>query len=194
MRLYRIDPAALQRLASLQTTAASTALVLHPPNSTPTFADPASLRVAYAMRQVLPLPRNPGPLGLSYDGSMGSLADRVGEPRSVYRGLRPAALDLLIELAARVRALSGVSSPLIVSGTVADKRYQRLLGDAAVPLAATGYSFAIERHYASGAQARAFQAMLDELQALDLIAWSREPTTIDITVASDADQVIVNGP
>jgi hypothetical protein len=36
--------------------------------------------------------------------------------------------------------------------------------------------------------------MLDRLQALDLIAWSREPTTIDVTVASDAGRAIVDGP
>jgi hypothetical protein len=35
--------------------------------------------------------------------------------------------------------------------------------------------------------------MLDQLQALDLIAWVRSPQTIEITVASDAGQVIVDG-
>jgi hypothetical protein len=40
----------------------------------------------------------------------------------------------------------------------------------------------------------AFQAMLDRLQALNLVAWSRRATTIDITVAPDASRAIVNGP
>ena len=31
-----------------------------------------------------------------------------------------------------------------------------------------------------------FQAVLDRLQSLNLIAWAREPDTIRITVASDA--------
>ena len=60
--------------------------------------------------------------------------------------------------------------------------------------ATTGYSFQIYRHYLNRAQALAFQAMLDRLQALDLIAWERTPTTIDVTVASDASQAIVDGP
>ncbi len=194
MHLYRSDRPALARLASLEAVAGTNALVLRPSASTPTFADPAALRAAYASRAVLPLPRNASTLGVAYDPSMGSLAHRLGEPARVYQGLRPPALDLLIEMAARVRALSGVSAPLVVSETVSDRRYQALLGDSALPLAATGYSFAIERRYASGAQADALQAMLDQLQALNLIAWVREPSRIDIVVASNAGQAIVDGP
>jgi hypothetical protein len=124
---------------------------------------------------------------------MGGLARRFGEPARLYRGLRPAALDLLIELAARVRALSGVSAPLQVVGTVTDRRYAAALGGAPV-LSSAGWTFQIARHYASRAQAEAFQAMLDRLQALNLIAWSRTLETIDITVASDAAKTIVDGP
>ena len=40
----------------------------------------------------------------------------------------------------------------------------------------------------------ACQAMLDRLQALNLIAWTRGVTTIDVTVASGAGQAIVDGP
>ncbi len=194
MHLYRTDRAALSRLSALQTAADSDAEVLHPPASTPAFADPGALRAAYESRSVLPLPKNASSLGLAYDPSMGSFAHRHGQPPALYRGLRPPALDLLIELSARVRALSGSSAPLVVSSTVSDKRYQDLLGASAMPLAATGYSFAISRRYASPAQAQAFQAMLDQLQALNVIAWVRTPTTIDVTVASDAGKVIVNGP
>jgi hypothetical protein len=124
---------------------------------------------------------------------MGELARHFGEPVLLYRGLRPAALDLLIELAARVRALSGVSAPLKVAGSVTDKRYAALLGGAPV-LSSAGWTFQIARSYASRAQAEAFQAMLDRLQALNVIAWARTPDTIDVTVASDASKVIVNGP
>ncbi len=193
MRLYRTDRAALVRLASLQTAGASDAEVLHPPDSTPSFTDPGALRAGYANRSVLPLPSNSRALGLAYDPGMGSLAHSLGQPPRLYQGLRPPALDLLIELAARVRALSH-SPAIVVASTVSDKRYQDLLGVSAVPTAATGYSFAIERRYASRAQAAALQAMLDQLQALNLIAWVRTPTTIDVTVASDAGKVIVNGP
>jgi hypothetical protein len=142
---------------------------------------------------VLPLPSNPGALGIAYDPAMGSLAARLGQPVALYRGLRPPALDLLIELAARVRTLSGGSAPLRIASTVADRQYLNLLPLPPTPLASTGYSFAIERRYASRRQADALQAMLDQLQALDLIAWVRSPQTIEITVASDAGQVIVDG-
>ena len=36
---------------------------------------------------------------------------------------------------------------------------------------ATGFAFDIRRRYRNGAQAEAFQYMLDRLQALNLIAW-----------------------
>jgi hypothetical protein len=194
MRLYRGDLPALERLVSLQTGLGSGAEVLHPPASTPVFSQPADLRAAYASRAVLPLPSDPGALGLSYSPAMGALAGRLGQPARTYEGLRAPALDVLIELGARVRALSGGSAPLTVQSTVTDKRYQALLGAGAVPLAAAGYSFAIERRYVSGAQANTFQAMLDLLQSLNLIVWVRTPMTIEITVASDAGRVIVDGP
>lgn len=193
MHVYRTDRPALTRHAALQTAVDSNALVLHPPGSSPVFRDPGALRAAYASRSLLPLPSNPGALGLAYDPAMGSLASRLAQPPRLYRGLRPTALDLLIELAARVRALSGSSAPLDVAGAVTDKRYAGLLADAP-PLSSTGWSFELARRYASHAQAEALQALLDRLQALDLIAWTRTPETIDVTVASDAARAIVNGP
>jgi soluble lytic murein transglycosylase-like protein len=193
MRMYRTNRAALERLATLQNDADSNARVLHPPDQTPVFADPVSLRAGFARRAVLPLPSNPSALGLTYGPSMGELARRVGEPTRLYRGLRPAALDLLIELAARVRTLSGGTAPLEVAGSVTDKRYAALEGGAPV-LSSAGWTFQIARMYASRVQAEAFQAMLDRLQELNVIAWTRTPDTIDVTVASDAGRVIVNGP
>ncbi len=108
MRLYRTDRAALTRLATLQDEAGSNAFVLHPPDRTPSFADPNALYSAYAARTLLRLPTNAARLGLAVNPQMGYLAPRVGATPALYRGLRPAALDLLIELAARVRALSGL--------------------------------------------------------------------------------------
>jgi hypothetical protein len=96
------------------------------------------------------------------------------------------AIRLLIKLAAQVRALSHTTSGLRLVGTVADDRYQQRVLGGVYPPAATGYSFAIGRTYADPAQADAFQAVLDRLQSLNLIAWAREPTQIRITVASDA--------
>lgn len=193
MSLYRSHPATLRRLSALQTAVDSDAQVLHPPDLTQTFADPNALDAAYATRAILPLPANARALGVSYDPAMGSLARRLGATAALYRGLRAPALDLLIELAARVRRLSGGLAPLVVSSTVSDGRYQHLLG-VSDPPAAGGWSFTIARRYVRKAQAVAFQAMLDRLQSLNLIAWERFPDEIEITVASDAARVIVNGP
>lgn len=195
MSLYRSDQPRLVELNTLETAAGDDEDVLHPPSQTTVFATPDDLRAAYAARELLPLPADPAKLGLAYSPALGSLAPRLGQPPATYRGLRPAAVDLLIELAARVRALSGTKAPLIVAQAVTDSSYEHLLGaPSGYAPATTGYQFEIERRYVSGAQADAFQAMLDRLQALNLIAWSREPTTIDVTVASDAGQAIVNGP
>ncbi len=192
MRLYRGDRAALGRLSSLQTASGSAALVLHPPDRTPGFSSPDQLDYAYASRAVIPLPANATALGLAYDPSIGSLARQLGVKPGLYRGLRPAALDLLIELAARVRTLSAGASPLIVSSAVTDRRYQRQLG-VGDPPAAAGWSFTIARRYVNRRQAEAFQAMLDRLQALNVIAWQRYPSEIEVTVASDASRVIAGG-
>ena len=45
----------------------------------------------------------------------------------------------------------------------------------------------------AGRRQDAFQAMLDRLQSLNLIAWAREPTTIDVTVASDGGATVGHG-
>ena len=192
MGLFRTDPSALRRLSSLQTGAESAALVLHPPDLTPGFGDPEALQSSYADRRLVRLPRNPASLGLAYDPGIGSYASKLGVSPAIYRGLRPVALETLIELAARVRALSGGMAPLIVTSTVADRRYQQLIGESDPP-AASGWSFTIARHYASRAQAAAFQAMLDRLEALNLIAWQRYPAQIEVTVASDAGRAISGG-
>jgi hypothetical protein len=194
MRLYRTDRGALRRLIALQTATDSNAYVLHPPATVGAFADPDALDRAYAARTVLPLPSNPTSLGLHYDPGIGSLASRLKFTPALYRGLRPAALDLLIELAARVRTLShDPRSALTVTSAVSDERYQGLLG-VTDPPAAAGWSFTIARRYANRAQAAAFQAMLDRLQALNLIAWERFPSEIEVTVAADASQALVHGP
>jgi hypothetical protein len=193
MHLYRTDRAALNRLSVLHDDANTNAAVLHPPDSTPTFADPNALYAAYRTRALVQLPSNAAKLGLAYATGIGRFAHRLGASAAAYHGLRPAALDLLVELAARVRTLSGGASPLVVSSAVVDNQYAQKLTNPYFG-AATGYSFQIARRYVNPSQAAAFQAMLDRLQALNLIAWERTPATIDITVASDASQVIVHGP
>jgi transglycosylase-like protein with SLT domain len=83
-------------------------------------------------------------------------------------GLRQNAYELAVYLAAGVRSVSGVQAPLAVT---------RLYPD--------GWSFDIRRRYASGAQAMAFQYMLDRLQSLDLIAWVRGSDEIHVTAADE---------
>ena len=185
MHLYRTDRAALRRLSALETADDAGGAVLHP--RTAPYADPAALATAYQRRQLVPLPANAAALGIRVLSTMGDGAAQVGAPRSLYRGLRPVALRLLIDLVAQVRRLSGVAAPLQIAATVQDSRFQQQQG-ISYPPAATGYSFTIERHYASGAQAAALQSVLDRLQSLHLIAWAREPTTIEVTAASDAAQ------
>jgi hypothetical protein len=192
MHLYRTDRAALRRLSSLQSSDDAGAAVLHPPDRTPSFTDPAGLAAAYQRRTLVPLPTNAASLGLTFDAAMGRGARALGAPASLYRGLEPVALRLLIELAARVRALSGGQQPLRVHATVADARYQQQTGDV-FAAARTGWAFEISRRYVSPAQAGAFQAMLDRLQSLNLIAWSREGSVIAVTVASDGGVVAGRG-
>jgi hypothetical protein len=185
MHLYRTDRSTLERLASLQTADGAGAAVLHPPGRPRRFRDPSAVSTAYHQHRLVPLPSNAAALGLAYDPAMGRGASKVNAPRSLYRGLAPAALRLLIELAGRVRTLSGTRARLRVQSTVTDAAYNasRAIDD---PIASTGYAFTIERRYASRAQAAAFQAMLDRLQSLNLIAWARYSSTIEVTVATDA--------
>jgi hypothetical protein len=80
--------------------------------------------------------------------------------------------------------------PLVVTSTVRDARYQRVLAARNIEathnfsLHTTGWAFDISRAYRSRAQALAFQFMLDRLTALNMIAWVREPGAIHVTVAS----------
>jgi Transglycosylase SLT domain len=193
MRLYRTDRAALVRLNDLQTATDSAAQVLHPPNLTASFPDPDALDRGYASHVVVPLPSNPVALGLAYSPEMGSLAHQLGVKAALYRGLRPEALELLLQLAGRVRRLAAGAAPLIVTSTVEDGHYQQTLG-LTDPPAAAGWSFTIDRRYVSGAQAGAFQAVLDRLQSLNLIAWQRFTEVIEVTAASDTAAVIAHGP
>jgi hypothetical protein len=185
MHLYRTDRAALRREISWQLADGAGATALHPPGHPPRFATPSALSRAYHERELVPLPRNAGQLGLAYDAAMGAGAGAVSAPRALYRGLRPVAAAELIAMADRIRALSGGAAPLRVARTVQDIAYDRAAGVSA-PLAATGWQFAILRRYRSGAQAEAFQALLDRLQSLDLIAWAPVGDLLEVTVAGDA--------
>ena len=192
IRLYRADPRALDRLAQLQGHGQSAEQVLHPLNSTKRFPTPEALVKAWKRHDLRALPDDPGQMHFRISPRMGALASRVGGRPTSYRGLRPQALRLLVYLARWVHNLSGVATPLTVGQAAYDEKYQRLLAArgskhaARLSLHTTGYAFDILRRYESGAQAAAFQYALERLETLGLIAWSREPNVIHITVASEA--------
>ena len=192
MRLYRADRRALDRLAQLQGHGQSAEQVLHPLNSTKRFPTPEALVKAWKRHDLRVLPDDPGRMHFRISPRMGALAGRVGGRPAFYRGLRPQALRLLVYLARWVHDLSGVATPLTVAQAGYDEKYQRLLAArgskhaARSSLHTTGYAFDILRRYESGAQAAAFQYTLERLETLGLIAWSREPNLIHITVASEA--------
>jgi hypothetical protein len=192
MRLYRSDPSQLDRISQLQNAKNSAEEVLHPGIQTPQFATPEQLRAAYDTGEIVPLPsaallRR----GLALDPGMGELAGRLGRHRTTYRGLRAPALALLEYLGAQVKRISG-ETPLVVTSSVRDERYQRLLlrtnreATANYSLHTTGWTFDILRNYRSRAQALAFEFELQRLQSHDLIAWVREPAAIHVTVSAAA--------
>jgi hypothetical protein len=195
MRLYRSDRPELARLQDLHSRKATAEEVLHPRGSTRIYAGPGAILRARASGELRALPANAAALHLRVDPSMGELARKLHRRRTLYRALRPEALAALIYIAAGAREISG-QTPLIVTSTVRDLRYQSLLvkgnnqATRNYSLHTTGYSFDILRRYKSRAQAGAFQFMLDRLTALNLISWTVEPSAIHVTVSSDARQLL----
>ena len=104
-----------------------------------------------------------------------------GELRPAARGgLRPEAFALLAYIQRGVAAVSGTKGRLRVARTV------RPGGG----IHATGFAFDIRRDYRSGAQAEAFQYMLDRLQALNLIAWARDGDEIHVTASREGRRLL----
>jgi hypothetical protein len=195
MRLYRDDRARLQRLARLHANKASAEEVLRPPDETERFADPVALAEAWDEGEVHPVPHAPEALGLRIARGLGAGAPRVDAGPELYGGLRDEALAVLVYIGDRVRRISGARA-LAVTGAVRDERFQELLVEENVErpqrysLHTTGYAFDIRRDYASGAQAAAFQFVLERLEALSVIAWVREPAVIHVTVGPRAAPLV----
>ena len=190
MRLYRHDAEALARQADLQGRKASAEEVLHPADRTPAYGDPFAIQRALGSGQLQRLDRRTlAGFGIRIDRGMGELAGRLHQRRSLYRALRPQALRILEVIGAGTRAIAR-PRPLVVTSTVRDERYQRVLEAENIQatrnfsLHTTGWAFDISRHYRSHAQALAFQFMLDRLTALNMIAWVREPAASHVTVAA----------
>jgi len=196
MSLFRHDPGQLEALAYLHERKASAEEVLHPLPAADSFSTPSDLERARNEGLLQALPDNPRQLHFRIDPHLGELAPLLGQSPRLYRQLRPEALALLLYLAARVHEISGAATPLTVTSAVRDDAYQQLVVEGnseattGYSLHTTGYAFDLLRHYGSTAQAQALQYELDRLQALDLIAWVREPADIHITVASQAGELI----
>ncbi len=196
MRLHRDDRPELARLETLQTSKNSAEEVLHPLDATPQFASPDQLRAAWDDETIRAFPNDPAVTGLARDGRMGELAERLGVPPALYRGLRPEALAMALYIGAQVREFAGTEAPLRVTSTVRDVAYQQLLvrrnreATHNYSLHTTGWAFDVARDYDSRRQALAFQFVLDRLQVLNAIAWVREPGAIHITVSSDARSLL----
>ena len=189
---FREDPEELVRRSALQTAKNSAEELLHPASVTERFERPSDLERAWEAEEIVALPDQPARLGLTVDRRMGELARRVSSRPRLYRGLRPEALALALYVGAQVRAISGSPTPLRVTSTVRDGAYQRALvrgnreATRNYSLHTTGYAMDVSRTYGSRAQARAFQFLLDRLQALNVIAWVREPGAIHLTVSREA--------
>ena len=196
MRLYRDDPGELSRLEALHGAKGSAEEVLHPRATTTAFETPAALQQAWNDGAVQAFPDDPALTGLLRERSMGELSGRLGQDPSLYRGLRPEALAMALYIGAEVRSYAHGDAPLRVTSTVRDETYQQLLvrrnleATRHFSLHTTGYAFDIARMYKTGRQAIAFQYVLDRLQALNVIAWVREPEAIHVTVGAGAKPLL----
>jgi Family of unknown function (DUF5715) len=192
MQLYRGHPARLARLATLQAARNSAEEVLHPEDQTRAYSTPGGIARDVAAGRLLALLNDPKRTGFRIDPALGQFARRLHQRRALYRHLRPEALGALMYIAAGVRALGGKDSVLSVTSAVRDERYQRAVAAANIEathgysLHTTGFTFDIRRAYSSRRMALAFQFMLDRMQAMNMIAWVREPSAIHVTVSSAA--------
>jgi soluble lytic murein transglycosylase-like protein len=195
MRRYRDDPAALTERAAAMTAKNSAEEVLHPEDDTEVYAESAAIETALQSGDLSPLRRAElRAEGIVIDPSMGELAPRLKQRKTLYRALQPDALALLVYLARGTKAISK-AEPLVLTSTVRDSGYQRLLTRRNIEatdgysLHTTGWAFDIERTYRSRRHALAFQFMLDRLQALNLITWVREPAAIHVTAGPESREL-----
>jgi Family of unknown function (DUF5715) len=192
MWLYRHDPRTLAAEEWLQGRKNSAEEVMHPRTHTWRFARPKDIARAERRHTLVPLPPSSRKTYIAVSPFLGQMAHRLHRRRSLYRALRPGALDVLLYIGERVHELSGSKRPLRVTSAVRDLRYQSLLkrvnenAARSYSLHTTGYAFDLARSYSGRRQAAALQFVLDRLQALDLIAYIKEPEAIHITVASHA--------
>jgi soluble lytic murein transglycosylase-like protein len=192
MTLSRRDPAGLRFEGEQQAKKNSAEEVLHPRYRTARFTSPRAIASAWRHHVLRAIPADARRTHVAIAGSFGAEAYKLGRSRRLYRGLRPATLDVLLYIGRQVHELSGARRPLIVTSALRDLRYQRVLmrvnANAArsYSIHTTGYAFDVARAYASPAQAAAFEFVLDRLVAVNAIAYIRESGAIHVAVASDA--------
>jgi hypothetical protein len=192
MRLFREDPARLDRLAELHGRGPSAEPVLHPPQITQRLDDADALEASLLRGRLRPLPDDPVRLHFHIDPRLTPTVRQLGGDPAAYRTLRPRALNLLRYVAAQVYELSNDERPLTVTRAAYDEAAGAVLtppdvAQAHSSLHATGFAFDVRRRYGSGSQAEAFQWTLERLEALGLIAWTRAKSVIHITVSPRAD-------
>lgn len=192
MWLYRHNPRALQADEWLQGQKNSAEEVLHPRTRTWRFTRPKDIVHAERRHALLRIPGSSRKTHLAISPFLGQMAHRVRHDRRIYRALRPGALSVLLYIGERVHQLSGARQPLLITSAVRDLRYQNALkrvnenAARSYSLHTTGYAFDLARSYQNSRQAAALQFVLDRLQALDLIAFIKEPEAIHVAVASNA--------
>jgi hypothetical protein len=192
MRLYREDPAQLERVAELHGRGPSEQLVFHPTDARRRFATPTDLERAVARGVLRSLPSDPVRERLAVDPSLGRVTAGLAADPAVYRALHPKALGVLRYMARRVFELGKSERPLTITRAAYDEASGPVLTPPDLDKAthasvhATGYSFDVRRRYESGAQAQAFQWTLERLQALGLITWTRGRAVIHVTVSPRA--------
>jgi hypothetical protein len=178
MSLYRDDPRKVAQQQVLQS-GPSGEHVLRPPDTTPSFPDDAALRTD----QLVVL-----------DGPALRLSHALAAAPAGNRALREDALKVLRYLAAGVREVSRTAPIVVTAATrsvaAEDRDTRGAFGVEAPPSEhTTGYAFDLSRRYRTPAQAQAMQFWLDRLNALNLIAWAREPATIHVTVGPLAGEL-----
>lgn len=193
LRVFQRDPGVLAFEGRLQARKNSAEEVLHPRTVTMQFHTPNQLARAWQDGILRAVPPDARRTHILVSPALGQLAHRLGRSRRLYRGLRPAALDVLLYIGAEVHALSGARH-LILTSAVRDDRYQRVLTSVnaaatrAYSMHTTGYAFDILRSYSSVRERDAFHAVLDRLQAVGAIAYINELAAVHVAVASDAAQ------
>ncbi len=198
MRRYREDREGLSETARLANSKATLEEVFHPEEATDVYDDPTEIEDALRDGELVPLP-DARELGWIPHKDLGELAGRLDQERSLYMALRPEALATLSYIARLVEDQSGEASPLRITSAVRDRSYQDLLvasnpeATAEYSLHTTGWSFDVLRKYASGAQAQAFQHVLDRLSALALIDYAVEPGAIHVTVSALGERLLAPG-